>query len=827
MLAKVRLYGHILKLSEGKGHIGLHSSIVAVATDSFDRINDTLQTKITLPRISSDLSIIYIGNFDKWSSLTSNKNGKLLLIKRYKHILHIDYDQLIMWVKFLAYRNPQYNITPLNEKHKEELNNFAIEMISSATISIDPISSAIEKSSSTNVPGAPTCDVENDEYGPVQFYELDMHPQEDNFSDSQILKSILQSLCSLKYNSSSINNANNSSNSNNITNNRNLYNNINHNQYFNNETNHYDHYETDTSNNHQLINEENKHTENMNEYDKKRNNFTEFNNEKYNKNQNIYEAHDNNKHLPNINISHSNELINEYTDIQNIMSGAFPYTFLLSYPYNTIPNDKEIKHMMEQATNELSSNTLLIMYIYDLRARNDAAIGVNALWKNDSKTLDILTKALDSKTFLDELNEAVKKPTDPKSIILLKWILPLLQNSGKKIKYGQYAGSKAISDMKSLTRDKGNGANFLTISPQSILHILPFRIGTPIKSNNGDLSQKKFVIPETTAERKEFIINNPYADAFFFMRLTWAIFNKLLKIKMPNPGEHLKTNHISPVLKKDSNDNRGILGHLKALFYCTETTTQGFLHIHCKCYDYLDWNFLSTIAHKSEMNTKYGKYMDSIIASELPYEKGWNSNPYPIRPDPSKPYRANPSTPSTTTLGMESFESLFLHSAIFVQNHGNHNFSCFKGDRKFCRFDLPSHSWNQNSGLVQVNLITDKLRTIKPKLVILKNISERKEFKRFQSDERILIFNSIKRSSDNATIREIKNSQETKIEYLADEDINSKNGLFSPCNKVLLVAALCHNNIQRISKEGMGSDAYIAKYIAKGSNNLVRNVNYT
>jgi hypothetical protein len=61
-----------------------------------------------------------------------------------------------------------------------------------------------------------------------------------------------------------------------------------------------------------------------------------------------------------------------------------------------------------------------------------------------------------------------------------------------------------MSDIKSLTRDKSYCVKFRTISPQSILHILPNRIGSPITRSFNDLTEDKYVVPNTTSERKQF-----------------------------------------------------------------------------------------------------------------------------------------------------------------------------------------------------------------------------------------------------------------------------------------------------------------------------------
>ena len=51
-------------------------------------------------------------------------------------------------------------------------------------------------------------------------------------------------------------------------------------------------------------------------------------------------------------------------------------------------------------------------------------------------------------------------------------------------------------------------------------------------------------------------------------------------------------------------------------------------------------------------------------------------------------------------------------------------------------------------------------------------------------------------------------------------DEGRNNGLVSPCNAIILVIALCHNNIQILSRLSMGLEFYIADYISKGVGKL-------
>jgi len=186
----------------------------------------------------------------------------------------------------------------------------------------------------------------------------------------------------------------------------------------------------------------------------------------------------------------------------------------------------------------------------------------------------------------------------------------------------------------------------------------------------------------------------------------------------------------------------------------------------------------------------------------------------------------------------EIVDEFWLHyerNAIHVQNHGNHNFSCWKNGAEICRFKLPVHAWNQISGIIQLvltlNRITSKYQMC-IRSVVEPNIRTVTTDVLWKQDKRCLIVTQTRRSSDNSLLRDPTNAAETgldiNVEFNPNLDIGRENGLISPCSAAILVicggGGYCHNNLQFVNRGGMGENSYIAKYVTKGVGQLINSM---
>ena len=431
----------------------------------------------------------------------------------------------------------------------------------------------------------------------------------------------------------------------------------------------------------------------------------------------------------------------------------------------------------------------------------------------------------------------------------------------------------------------GDGATFLTTAPISWKQALFYRLAFPCLSNS-DIRGSNIdqIIPNTNSKRKALKINSPGADVIIFLRSTTSIFNDLVNIDMP---ANLGANYGKKAPVSHTQRERGILGAVSALYNANETSLDGNLHTHTKIYGPMSWKYIEEFSANPDLNKLFGTYLNSIIVNELTDINSWSKESIVQFPDPcpihtktsdipmptsatlprggvtiigadTEPHSMNVDTdPSRTTLPEDetvesSFWTEFEGVAILVQNHGNHNFSCWKNGSVLCRFRLPSHAWNQVSGVIEIELFRSPNKSVPNDFRIKSNVSDKchQPISRWSQDQRCLIVNTTKRTADNSIIRDPTNTDtynnlllqqipttktsaettelEIKVEWNPNLDQQSKNGYFSPCNAIILV--VCgggfglHNNIQHVGKGGLGENSYIAKYMTKGIGTLTKSL---
>ena len=138
----------------------------------------------------------------------------------------------------------------------------------------------------------------------------------------------------------------------------------------------------------------------------------------------------------------------------------------------------------------------------------------------------------------------------------------------------------------------------------------------------------------------------------------------------------------------------------------------------------MSWKYIEEFSANPDLNKLFGTYLNSITVNELTNINSWSKESIVQFPDPcpihtktsdipmptsatlprggvtiigadTEPHSMNVDTdPIRTTLPEDetlesSFWTEFEGVAILVQNHGNHNFSCWKNGSVLCRFRFP------------------------------------------------------------------------------------------------------------------------------------------
>ena len=292
-----------------------------------------------------------------------------------------------------------------------------------------------------------------------------------------------------------------------------------------------------------------------------------------------------------------------------------------------LPTQREIRHMFLQASGQFSTNMMLLFYLFDFKRKVTVSRNIACKFKKDHSSMKVIGELFSQPDIKDIVKRHAEDPSSPEAQEFVARLLPIMRICGAKVAFGHSDSSRAYCQLRAMTRYFGTGAHYLTISPSILLQPLAYRYSEPILNNFGNHNDHVHymtgydfdydVYQSNPQRRKERIAANPVAEALCFGRLISSVFTHLLKSEVAEPGTDQRK---SPLPLRERSDKRpGVAGHVLGHFFCVEASpSSAVLHIHAQLCHQVDWLFLHKIADNPELNHKYGKWIDSIIATEFP-----------------------------------------------------------------------------------------------------------------------------------------------------------------------------------------------------------------
>ena len=458
-----------------------------------------------------------------------------------------------------------------------------------------------------------------------------------------------------------------------------------------------------------------------------------------------------------INVEHGTVLMNAYTNFGDIMNASFPTLFPLGCNLDKLFRDDFVKYLLQHSSNRFSSNVDFNFYMFNLRSRVLVNRGVYARLLNKCSALEEFRKLLEEDDLMAKLDEAIKYPKSTVAGDLLKKVGPLMILSGGRVPYGNTGSSeKALTEMIALHRFYGCWGWFFTVNPVMHDMVLPLRMGKVIENNWEDPTGILFVPPSDSEERRKMMEVNVIGATTGYIRCHCAIMERLLcapDVRKPSQDILLST-ALPPNLGVEGKfRKRGVLGPVSSIYTAHEVSNAGNQHSHSEVSSPFNWQNYNTLAEFNDMNVCIGKYMDSIVAAQLPYNgsRGW--------PISKQPWVAPQMTDEILSTLESDFSERFAYIASFKQNHERHNFSCWKNIPKnakdkinstansnknesnnsssktkdnekqkhyYCRFKATWKCFDQITGLYELTLVKHKETNSKSKLSKKKKPNKRK-----------------------------------------------------------------------------------------------------
>ena len=484
--------------------------------------------------------------------------------------------------------------------------------------------------------------------------------------------------------------------------------------------------------------------------------------------------------------------------------------------------------MFNIATNDFADDLDFVFYGFNQRARSSVAQGVKTKIKPGSANMERLQALINDTSFLTRIYNGIKNPQHDDAKDVFREILPLINIVGQNIPFAEAgASNKALSEMMNLHRFFGTWAYFFTCNPVMQDYPLALRISGGVTDNWTDLNGEYFDISPISIERRRVIERSPIGASYTYNRLYKSVYEHLIGFPQAEIGGTLKST-LLPHKYRDI--KRGIFGEASAYFIAQELSKAKVQHWHSLIIGPTSWRFFKSLnLEDPSVNLQVGNYFDSIITTHLPLDPDNMKEWLPItkskwNSDPNIMISETPADPNDP-----KYEIQFNYIASHKQDHFNHNFSCWKFNPKrqkdltTCRFAMPFHSWDQESGMYQLALVQAEVpkKTRFVKILSKIGINNIPQVNRFSADNRLIVPILYRPSIANAQKRTHKEMREEKIIneklYHNDCDPLGRNGFLTDFSKPVTMATYGAQNNVQIADGGLGSPIYISKYIAKGS----------
>ena len=303
--------------------------------------------------------------------------------------------------------------------------------------------------------------------------------------------------------------------------------------------------------------------------------------------------------------------VNDYTSDNFALCSTFPTVFPLGAAYSkpvSRLSSNERNHLLRQFSNIPACNRRLLFYFFDTIKRNKVACGVSAYVSNDSRSIDVIKRLVESKQEKEEITKAIHNPNSIMAKKVLQKYMKHLRFAGKDVSYGPMEMSKLksyvletckrhgpCSAMLTLAfsepdNTRGIRATFATVSNEKFPSL--FEDNCDYGSSVSQFMQKirdasfkdttgNIPLPDELwgrTERRKRVMDNPVA----FVAESKAMINDICSLLLGASPEDFFSSYDSQSSRKTRyfKLNKGIFGSCQAYIGVVEDHARGTLHYH-------------------------------------------------------------------------------------------------------------------------------------------------------------------------------------------------------------------------------------------------------
>lgn len=189
--------------------------------------------------------------------------------------------------------------------------------------------------------------------------------------------------------------------------------------------------------------------------------------------------------MDSVDIPRSNTPYNEFSENDQLLYASFPFLFLLGRGLLSSGSvcKEASRHILLQFSGRFSICHRFIFLLFDQFQRHAATRIIETRVKCNPKSFDDFVNWINEPDFIEKLKAAVRNPSAPSSLALLKKMGPNIHSCAARIPFSSAQRGASLRNLLALRYYHGVPSFFCTVSPDDIHGVLNIRLSIGHKSN--------------------------------------------------------------------------------------------------------------------------------------------------------------------------------------------------------------------------------------------------------------------------------------------------------------------------------------------------------
>lgn len=252
-----------------------------------------------------------------------------------------------------------------------------------------------------------------------------------------------------------------------------------------------------------------------------------------------------------VRFSMSADPVNEFSENDVLLIGAFPHLFFLGRkpPTKSSLSGVYRQRLLRFHDQRFSTNHSLLFLLFNQLQRHTALRKIAAKVKSTPEAIQSFYDATEVPGFDQSLKNAFAHPESRDTEKLLRRFLPIIQTSGQPVPFSAAQRQQTLPRLIAYTHMFGLPSFFLTITPSDLDQPLTIRIAVPSTNPASDRTQRLLDFPmPALAERGRILAENPVAAAEIYQRIMEAVLKCFLGFLPTKRAAHAGGVRLQPLL---------------------------------------------------------------------------------------------------------------------------------------------------------------------------------------------------------------------------------------------------------------------------------------